>query len=281
VRLAPDRFGNLPATDDVIRVTLTPGPEQSFRMTIENVSTATTLETSAGTSLPVPLSPGSFAVHEQPDPLFSVGEADRGEGLERIAEDGMARSLTRAFATDTGVTAPLSPGVVVVHADAAPLFATGELDRGEGLERIAEDGDPSQLAAALGAETFDTAVGADAAGPIMPGQAFELTISAGPGDHLSFATMFAQSNDLFYAPGEGGIALFDGDRPIEGDVTAEVALWDLGSEQNQEPGVGNDQAPRQLAPDTGPTEASPVEPVSDGHDYPAVADQIRVTVGLE
>src|SRR5688572_20686052 len=171
VRAAPDTFDNLPAVADVIRVTLEPGPEQSFLFRIENVSTASTLMTSTGDSKPVPLSPGSFAVHEAPDPLFTIGEEDRGEGLERIAEDGRAMRLGRAVESDAGVTVPLSPGVWVVHREAAPLFADGEPDRGAGLEAIAEDGDPVALASALADENagvFDTAVGADMPGPIMP-----------------------------------------------------------------------------------------------------------------
>ncbi len=284
VRLAPDTFGNLPAVEEVIRVTLTPGAEQSFRLRIENLSNATTLMTSDGDSRAVPLSPGSFAVHEAPDPLFTAGEEDRGEGLERIAEDGLAMRLGRSVAGDTGVTVPLSPGVWLVHRAAAPLFADGAPDRGAGLERIAEDGDPAELGAALADENagvFDTAVGASAPGPILPGQAFEVELTASPGDRLSLATMFAQSNDLFFAPGPEGIALFDGDQPVTGDVTASVALWDAGTEVNQEPGVGNQQAPRQAAPDTGAAEGGPVQTIAeraDGYAYPGVADQIRVTL---
>jgi hypothetical protein len=115
----------------------------------------------------------------------------------------------------------------------------------------------------------------------MPGQAFEVELTASPGDRLSFATMFAQSNDLFFAPGPDGIALFDGDEPVAGDVTAGVRLWDVGTEANQEPGVGNDQAPRQAAPDTGAAEGRPVLTIAerdDGYQYPAVGDQIRVTL---
>ena len=39
------------------------------------------------------------------------------------------------------------------------------------------------------------------------------------GDYLSFATMFVQSNDLFYAPEPSGIPLFDGETPVDGDMT--------------------------------------------------------------
>ena len=50
-------------------------------------------------------------------------------------------------------------------------------------------------------------------------------------DRLSFATMYVQSNDLFLAPGDTGIALFIDEQPISGDVTALVRLWDAGTER--------------------------------------------------
>ena len=67
-----------------------------------------------------------------------------------------------------------------------------------------------------------------------------------------FATMFVQSNDLFYAPSEDGIALWDdaGNR-ISGDVTDQIMLWDSGTEENQAIGMGADQAPRQSGANTG------------------------------
>ena len=57
---------------------------------------------------------------------------------------------------------------------------------------------------------FDTPVGESAAGPAGSGMAYEASFAAGVGHRLFFATMFVQSNDLFYAPGEAGIELYDG-----------------------------------------------------------------------
>jgi len=126
---------------------------------------------------------------------------------------------------------------------------------------------------------FDTPVGQKSPGPIFPGDAYEFTFGANPGEKLSFATMFVQSNDLFYAPEGDGIALFDGMTPVDGDVTSEVYLWDGGTEMNEEPGVGTNQAPRQGGPDTGAIDADmTVRMVSDGYTYPAVMDVIKVTV---
>ena len=154
------------------------------------------------------------------------------------------------------------------------------------MEALAEDGDPAGLAEALANQSsvlqggvFNTPAGADGAGPLLPANAYEFTIEAVPGDNLSFATMFVQSNDLFYGPDGNGIALFEADgTPVTGDVTDQVALWDAGTEVNQLPGFGLDQAPRQSGPDTGADENGPVQIVSDGYTYPNTANTIRVTI---
>lgn len=134
----------------------------------------------------------------------------------------------------------------------------------------------------FGSGVFNTPVGASSASPAFPGQAFEFRIGAVMGDRLSFATMFAQSNDLFYGFNEDGLALFDGSgSAVTGDVTSMVHLWDAGTEANQWPGAGPDQAPRQSGPNTGvadPTDM--VRRVDDGYAYPDVADIIRVTVSV-
>ena len=49
----------------------------------------------------------------------------------------------------TNLPTPLAPGAFAVHSAMDTLFAAGELDRGEGLEALAEDGDPNGLIDAL------------------------------------------------------------------------------------------------------------------------------------
>lgn len=51
----------------------------------------------SATGLTVVSSPGAWAVHADGEPIFSAGMADRGEGLEAIAEDGMATDLVSAL----------------------------------------------------------------------------------------------------------------------------------------------------------------------------------------
>ncbi|HWT03738.1 MAG TPA: spondin domain-containing protein [Pyrinomonadaceae bacterium] len=188
----------------------------------------------------------------------------------------------------------ISPGMFILHRKENPLFTPGRKDRGFGLEAQAEDGNPAELLKSLQEEgqhlvrggrfttgLFNTPVGATSPGPILPGGAYEFTVTATPGTRLTVAVMFGQSNDLFYAP-DYGIALFDArDEPVGGDVTSQFMLWDAGTEVNQEPGVGADQAPRQKAPNTGAAEGGVVRLVKDGYSYPETGKVMRVTITPE
>ena len=89
--------------------------------------------------------------------------------------------------------------------------------------------------------------------------------------------MLVHTNDLFYAFGEGGIALFSNGVAVEGDVTNDVLLWDAGTEVNEYPGAGNNQ-PVRGGGNSGPAENGVVQEVNDGFTYPAVNNSIRVTL---
>lgn len=199
-------------------------------------------------------------------------------------------STPSTLQSSTGATAPApnSPGLWIIHTGTGVLFTTGKPDRGMGLEAQAEDGNPAPLAGSVkgmkgvvASGAFDTPVGDEKPGPALPGKSYQFSFEAHPGDRLTLATMFGQSNDLFYAPREGGIALFQKGKPVSGDVTSQIYLWDAGTEVNQEPGFGADQAPRQSGPNTGAAEKKLVRLVSsvkDGFKYPTVAQVIRVTI---
>ena len=109
-------------------------------------------------------------------------------------------------------------------------------------------------------------------GLIKPGMSESFSFNAGKGHYLKFATMLAQSNDIFYAPGDAGIPLYDASgNALTGDLSAMILLWDAGTEVNEEPGVGPNQAPRQSAPNMGMAEngtVTLVTNISDGFNYP-------------
>lgn len=73
---------------------------------------------------------------------------------------------------------------------------------------------------------------------ILPGQSVSIQFSAAKGEALTFASMYGWSNDLFFAPANPGIQVYDANgNPIEGDVSSQVKLWDNGTRINQAPGA--------------------------------------------
>lgn len=81
---------------------------------------------------------------------------------------------------------------------------------------------------------FNTAIENTEPGPIQPGQTLEIDFTAQPGENISFATMFAPTNDAFFSPNETGIAVYDDfGNPITGDVSNQLGLWDAGTEFNE------------------------------------------------
>ncbi len=220
--------------------------------------------------------------------------------LLAAAQGAVAQSATRftitvdniskgdALELSNGKSAPFVSAPVlwtVATGSTNPIFVGGQPDAGRGLETLAETGNPGPLAraltgtngiVALGAE--DQPVGAKAGGPITPGQGYEFEIEAVPGQSLSVAWMFGQSNDLFYS-NDRPIALFDAaGTPVQGDMTAQLALWDAGTEVNEEPGLGPNQGPRQKSPEAGVAEHQAVAHVRDRFTYPRTADVLRVTI---
>ena len=70
--------------------------EMKFTIRIENVSTAQTLKLSNGQTAPAPTAPGLWIVQRGGEPVFSADYADRGMGLEHLAEDGDPSVLASA-----------------------------------------------------------------------------------------------------------------------------------------------------------------------------------------
>lgn len=224
--LADGTTFNTPAVDQMIRVTLTPTTQvHEFKLTVENVSQADTLMTSQGAAT-VGISPGVYVIHSQPNALFTLGQPDRGQGLELIAESGRVAMLSDAL-------------------HAAPL--------------------PDSSASG----TVTMPEGATSAGPIAPGSDYSFQIEARPGDRFSFASMFGASNDWFAGVSDDGLALFDAQgKPVSGDFTSSLVLWDAGTEQNEEPAVGPNTGPQQKTPESGPADSDNRVRKVDGNTYP-------------
>ncbi|WP_458189704.1 spondin domain-containing protein [Haladaptatus sp. NG-WS-4] len=185
---------------------------------------------------------------------------------------------------------PLSPGAYAVHGNDEPIFTSGDPERNNGLEEVAEDGNPERLASSLpdrdsvmSSGAFTTPMGSDEPSPLPPGEAYQFDIEAAQASstRLSLVSMFVPSNDLFFAlGGASGIRLFDGNEPIMGDVTDSVSLWDAGTEVNEEPGNGSNQAHLQSEPGLGLVERGTVVPITEvnGYDYPETCDVLRLTI---
>jgi hypothetical protein len=297
-----------PAVADGVEVTVSSEADEAsggyeFTVTIENVGGGSQVN-----GAPLILSPGSYAVHfdqmpggegEVTYPGHAPGASASG-GIEAIAEDGRpagalsgdagtpAGNHVEALRARTGVTVPLSPGAYAVHSDAATFHNVGGA-AATGIERIAEDGTPGEMVSALSGLDAVTTADAFGDGPIPPGSSVTFTVDAEPGDRLSFATMYIQSNDLFYAFEPEGLALFDAnDEPIDRTVTGAVRLYDAGTETDQEPGVGLDQAIRQAEGKTGADEGGSIVRVQntdgdaaledDGFEYAPTASVVSVRV---
>lgn len=182
----------------------------------------------------------------------------------------------------------LSPGFWAVHKQEVRFFNEGKVMAPNGLEMQAEDGNPSGMVDFLMGHhsgmqhgVFNMPNGAETPGPIGPGGTFEFSFNAKPGMKLSLITMFGQSNDWFYAADPDGIKLFENGKPVSGDVTSKFFLWDAGTEKDEEPGIGPNQAPRQKAPNSGEAENGKVHKVKDAKYQGKNSQFFRVTISAQ
>jgi hypothetical protein len=228
-----------------------------------------------------------FGVNFGTAPLTSGAAAQAATNPARFTIKVENISRGEVLQLSTGKTAPFvsAPAFWAIHTGAAnPIFTGGEPAPENGLEQLAETGNPEGLIKYLSAASGISTVGVDARpigasgdGPLTPGQAYEFELTAEPGQSLSLAWMFGQSNDLFYS-NERPIALFNDGTPVSGDMTARISLWDAGTEINEEPGLGENQAPRQKSPEAGRVERESVGAVRDRYSYPRVSDVLRLTI---
>lgn len=233
-------------------------PLVRFTVRVENVSTPTTLRLPDGSAAAIPVSPGVWAVHTAANPLLSPGQVEAGMGLEGLAEAGIVDAFASSLAGVPGVRASGT-----FEKPLAPLIRVGGMKPRRNMPAAAATAGVSSRM-------------------LQPGLHFEFTIEARPGDRLSMAMMVAQSNDGVIATGPEGIVLFEPDgRPRTGDVTAQLAFWDAGTEVNETPGTGRNQGLRQGAPHAGDPERRPVRPMAEaefGPLWPPVGRIVRITL---
>src|ERR1700756_4307926 len=122
-------------------------------------------------------------VSAQADEIFTVR-------IESVSAKDALKLLSNGKTEPVGV----APLLYLIHTNRAPLFTSGEPDRGKGLEALAEDGPPDPLAKSLKGQpgivhvgSADTPVGAGKPGGIRPGDAYEFKVTAKPGERLTIA----------------------------------------------------------------------------------------------
>jgi hypothetical protein len=294
VRLVPDvvtlangaQFAR-PSVEAMIKVTVTPGPQRDFLVRVQNVSTTDTLVTSAGNRA-ITLTSTLWAISCTPAVFFDVDKPLRANGFESLAESGNAWTINDSLRLERGVATPFSRGIYAIHQAGNPMFLEGSVDYREGLERVAEDGDPSTLAAAYesGVEgdvesygTFDAPLDVNGPSPCAAGQMFEVQFKARQGDRLSFATGFMAANDWFIATASDGMPLFSGTLPRWGEITTELHLFDLGTESDEELDIGAHVGTQQAGPNSGNADGNKnVRQIGrDKYDVP-LTQHVRVTL---
>ncbi len=110
---------------------------------------------------------------------------------------------------------------------------------------------------------------------LVPGESASIKFCAAKGQYLMFATMYGYSNDLFFAPENPGIALYNADgTPITGDVSAKVKLWDNGTRVNAAPGPSN------VHPGTAKNDKVRMINGTDaeGNTYPAASEMMKLVL---
>lgn len=202
--------------------------------------------------------------------MASAAQA-KGERSFTILVSNVSTESTLHLPDGSTARVPVAPGAYAIIEDGARVFASGN-PAGAALERLAEDGMPEAFVAEL-----KKTKGVIRAGMFLHDEPFEVSVR--PGQRLVFAAMFAQSNDLFFAPDPKGIDLFDGaGKPRMGTLADAITLWDAGTEVNEAPGAGPNQAPRQAKPNAGPAEGGSVQPVNDGFAYPSPREVLELSV---
>lgn len=223
------------------------------------------------------------------EPVSESDDSGIASGELLVALDNI--SAAGALASSAGpVDIVIAPGLLLVHDPDWTLFHAGDRVSGLPLEALAEDGDPAALTAVLADMPEVDSVTLLAA---QDGTTYEAA-AMGPGGHaavlvsirsdqrLSFVAMFGQSNDVLISTPPGGVTVL---RPDGTVAPVPLGLFDAGTEANEEPGVGENQAPRQAAANTGESTTRGVARIEtvdvDGWVYPDPLDFVTLTATLQ
>lgn len=123
-----------------------------------------------------------------------------------------------------------------------------------------------------------TFMGTGSPAVILPGQSVTIHFSAAKGEALTFASMYGWSNDMFFAPENPGIMVYDANgNPVEGDVSSQVKLWDNGTRVNQAPGAGVSHPG--VAGTGNVTEVKGMD--AQGNTYLPAADLVKATLAYD
>jgi hypothetical protein len=126
---------------------------------------------------------------------------------------------------------PLAPVAVIAHDSGYQPWQSGSAAT-NGLEMLAEGGDPSQLIAEADMDADVVTTAASTGGPFAPGTAKTITIEAMPDSdlQLSIATMLVNTNDAF----AGVNSLSIGDMAMGDTMSMMAKVYDAGTEDNTE-----------------------------------------------
>lgn len=140
----------------------------------------------------------------------------------------VATQTLRVTVTNLTAAQPMSPVLVALNTGAA-AWSAGSV-ASAALEKLAESGDATALAAALAAGGGLGA--AHGASVLVPGAStsIEVSFDANPAAQLTLATMLVNTNDGF----AGLAALPVGTMAVGDQINQPLAAWDAGTEANDE-----------------------------------------------
>lgn len=156
-------------------------------------------------------------------------------------------------------TTALSRAFYALHDGRFHILTMGDPAPRNGLEQLAEDGNPNELERHAWANRGVIDAGSTLA--IPPGAEGALTVQPrGAHTRLVIATMVVESNDAFVTA-EAELLDSNGNprsaAEVQRELNKNLVLWDAGTEANQVPGAGTTQPLRQAVANTGPADPNP------------------------